>query len=416
MLLSDYNYKLPPEYPQIRKQDQQKWGKILDLLLPVDEFDPPFLNEDFEEKISIKKWIEIKLVQYFEKVFDFSKTSNRKFKRYGTEEILPCLIEINRESLEEKWIFFMIKCYVDFITDHDDLSFPENLSEDCIELLNKSHGSNKILQLSGDIIVNKPSEHRIKENIDRYFPYYNLPVDKLMEIDYMYEPEYQPDLREFLEWLVFCDHLNYISDSPREVEAALEEALYSIDWRYGTHTIFKWLKHFQYYLDNNSSNLDSIVLPIVRRWLNTSIEYYYRQRNYFPLQDGTEVDPDPVKLSLLSFDPNEDEAHRWFDSRILGKSNVNYSAFEKALIIYLKEEYREISVTGKGYDAFKPLVIDNSHKSVANSFYELKRYLDPSKESNISSGKFKSALDKIIEDKSLKMYHGRAKNLLMNNK
>ena len=170
------------------------------------------------------------------------------------------------------------------------------------------------------------------------------------------------------------------------------------------------MKHFQYYLDNDRRKIDADALPVIRRWLNELFEYYYRKRSYFPLTFYEELDEDLVQYLLADTNPSKSERIDLFN-RVTKKQIKNYSSFEKALIIYLKSEYKEVEPTLKNT---QDLISGGSYKNVWNKYLDLKRYLNPEKKSTISKKLFKTALEKIIDDKELKKYHPRAKNILQN--
>ena len=217
-----------------------------------------------------------------------------------------------------------------------------------------------------------------------------------------------------LEWSVVCEHINYYADQPSKTEAILEQAFLSFRWKYGDNKIHTWLKHIQYLLDNHQNYLDYLIVYTTRKWVNTTIEYFNRSRTYLPKRFGEEINPDIERLVLLDYEQNKEEAEQFFN-KIFGDSvSDNYTTTEQALIIYLSEEYHEISVSGKGPKVFIPLVKKGSHTTVYTDFRAIKRYLNPKKESYISKDVFESGIRKILLDKKLEKYHSRAKSLLIN--
>jgi len=418
MVITDYDYRLPPFYPQIRKSEQSTWGKILELLTPTNDIDFPIRNKDLEEKVVLKneheiiEWFKVKLEYYLSSIFkDYNpfETHNRVLRK---ESILPQLIEQNRFYLDKKWIIPFIRIYIDYLLNNS-FDNPGNLSNRFIKLLNDSY-ENKQIKLSGKIIQNVYRNRGRRKSIDKFFPNYQYPMHPfLLIIDTPNKEAKFEDLYK-LEWSVICEHINYYADQPRKVEAILEQAFLSFRWKYGENHIHTWLKHTQFLLDKHQNYLDYLIAYTTRKWVNTTIEYFNRSRTYLPKRFGEEINPDIERLVLLDYEQNKEEAEQFFNIIFGDSASDNYTTTEQALIIYLSEEYHEISVSGKGSKIFIPLVKTGSHTAVYNDFRAIKRYLDPKKESYISKDVFESGIRKILRDEKLKKYHSRAKSLLIN--
>jgi hypothetical protein len=420
MYLTSYDYRLPPIYPEIEKNEYATWKKILDLIYRTCFIDEVYNSEDLEERIRIKdednliEWFRIKLETYLSLIFKDDKPYETHLE-FGIDSILPQLIEQNRFLLEIKWIIPFIRVYTQFLeVRHFDI--PYNISVRFVNLMNKAYYENVKVKLTGSILKKSLSHKRIRKSIDFYFPNYMLPIRECLDLiecskqEYAVEELIYSDRCE-LEWAVFCKHLNHFSNQTNEQNKILEQAFQSFIWYYGTKHTNLWLKHVQYLLDKFQRHLDYSNVIILRMWLNSTMKYYNRSREYIPKKEGEKANSIAIRLNYLEYEEDQEKADQFLNETLFSDFSKKYTTFEKALVIYLKEQLLEFKIPKNGYAFFEKNVNNSSFKSVGNQYFKIRNLEIKNKKCTISKKVLQTGLNKILQDKNLQKYHDRARSM-----